>query len=823
MHSLVQDLRHGFRVMDKTPGFTVAAILTLALGIGAVITVVSFSDAVFLRKLPVPNADKLVRVALAPYGNWTTSYRQYAIFRDHNQSFQTLAAHYSTAPLYVRANGVSNEVESAVVTWNYFLLLGIQPALGRFFNAEEDSVPMRNPVVVISYDFWQARYRGDLRVLGQTMTINGTAFQVVGVAPKDFAGVEMGVAPNQLWIPTMMLPVGYRFCDALTGSEMVGVSQPGTQHWECRALSMIGRLNPGVPREQAAAEMQAIRPLAIRPGYNDTQERMTVEPLQGVRAMERRFFVDLETRLGAAAAFLLLIACANVAGLLIARGAARTREIATRLALGARRSRVVRQLVTESLLLAIAGGALGVLIAHWATRGLMTFYRVDDEGYPRYFDMHTDYYVLAAAPAIALVCTLLAGVLPALHSTRSDVATSLKSGSGGTRARNRSQTVLVAAQIALSFCLLVPTGLLLRSLRNIEYPGFDPAHVAGLRLRPRLVGYSPEKAQAFVGEACRRLESLPGVESVTLAGPVGFVWGQGNDATVSLPDEAANPGHQRTIFYQEVGTKYFSTLRIPFLRGRDFAESDTPQSPLVAIVNRTLAQQLWKTTAAIDRALTVDRKNFRVVGVVQDAQISSELDGPVPEAYFAYWQNAFQPQVDARLAVRVGGDPQSAVPALKRAITDLDPQVPITETMPLSTQVRGRYVDLRVAAAVLTSAGSLALLLAALGIYSTVAFSVTQSTREIGVRVALGALPKQVVKVFMSFSLQMVLSGLAVGCLMSLIASRLMAAWLFGVSSIDPVVLVATLCALVTATALAAYVSALAAARIDPVEALRHD
>lgn len=824
MSGFLQDLRYSLRIQTKTPVFTIVAILTLGLGIAAVVTVFSFSDAIFLRKIPVPNTTKLVRIALSPYGTWETSYRQYAIFRDQNRSFQSLAAHYSTAPLYVRANGIANDVQSAIVTWNYFPMLGIQPALGRFFAPAEDSAPMRNPVVVISHDFWQARYQGDRNVLGQTMTINGTAFQIIGVAPKGFAGVEMGVAPNQLWIPTMMLPVGYRFCDALNGNEMIGASQPGTQHWECRVLSMIGILKPGVTRQQAAAEMQGLRHFAIRPGYNDTEERMIVEPVRGVREMDRRFFVDLAGRLGATGSLLLLIACANVAGLLIARGAVRTREMATRLAVGASRSRIVRQLLTESLMLALAGGGLGVLIAQWANRGLMNFYSVNDEGYPLYFDLHSDHGVLVGAVVVTLFCTVLAGLLPAWHNAHSDVTGSLKSDSGGVRGRSRTQAVLVAAQIALSFGLLVPTGLLLRSLQHVEFrAGFDVKQVAGLRLRPRLVGYAPERAQAFVREACRRLEALPGVESVTLTAASGSVWGRGNDALVSLPREALKSGQQYRMFYQEVGPHYFATLSIPFLRGRDFLETDTSQSPLVVIVNETLAQQLWNTTAVIDRILSVDNKDFRVVGVVKDAQISNPVEGPIPEAYFAYWQNVFRPQVDARLAVRVAGNVQAALGSLTDAMAEVDSQVPITETMPLFDQVRGRYVDLRVAASVLTAAGVLALLFAVLGLYCAAAFAVSQSTGEIGVRMALGALPRQVVRVFMSRSLRMVIGGLSAGFVLSAIGSRFLAAWLFGVSASDPTVYVVVGFVLATASGLAAYLPALTAARIEPMAALRHE
>jgi predicted permease len=811
--TLNQDLRFALRMFRRAPAFTSIAVITIALGIAANVTVFSFIDALFLKELPVKDPSRLVRI----FGTDRSkehrefSYSEYANLRDHATTVDQLITHYSTAPFYVNANNRAGEVQGAVVSANYFPTLGVTPNLGRFFTAQEDLVPDRDAVAVIGYGLWRDWFGADAAVVGKTMRINSRVFQIIGVAPQSFRGVQVGASPNEIWIPAMMLRTGYRWCDAIQD--------------DCTTLSILGRLKPGKTVRQASAEMAALAgQFAAAHRGMDVSEGAWATPAVGAQlgAGDMRRVAQL---LSVTAIALLLIACVNLAGLLVARGAARAKEIAMRLSLGAARGRILRQLLTESVLLAAAGGTLGFALSLATNQMLIGFYTTDSEGYAQWFDISLDPRTVLCAAALSLLTGILFGILPAFQAARQDTAPVLKgevdSGSSGSSLSARN--VLVTCQIALSLALLVGAGLMARSVANIEDgQAFDPRHVVLLRLRPRLVGYSPERAQAFQREVVRRLESLAGVMSASLKSGPGFVWAGGDELRMSLPGQPpAVADRARTVRSQEIGPRFFATLGIPFIQGRDFDDRDRTGSAPVAIVSESLAAELWPGSPALDRIVVLENQAYRVVGVVKDAGVRSVEEPTVPMAFISYWQDA--KSTDSRMCIRVAGDPQSELGRMKAAIASVDPNVPITEAMPMIAQVRGVFTNVRMARSVLFSAGGLALLLSGIGLYGVLAFVVGRRTREIGIRMAIGAQPHQVLALFLKQGLWLAAMGCIGGLALAIATTRLLSAFLYGVAVRDPAsFLVGAVVLLVVAVA-ATYLPSRRAARVDPMVALRHE
>jgi predicted permease len=804
LEALLQDVRFGLRILRKSPGFTLISLMTVAIGIAANVCVFSIVDEFLLSSVPARDAAGLVRIEGA------YSYPEYAYLRDHAQTLREVAAHYSTAPLYVTINGESGELQGAVVSSSYFSMLGLQPYLGRFFTPAEDSLPDRDALAVLSYEMWRGTYGGDPNILGKTLFINQQTFTIIGVMAEDFRGVIMGGVPNQVWIPSMMLRVGYRWCSAF---------EPG-----CTPLELMGRLAPARTIAQAQAEVAGLlRQLrSTAPGFD---ERQTISlTSHSDIAGDRRYAAELLRILAVTAGLLLLVVCANLGGLLLARGPGRTSEIAMRLTLGAARGRVVRQLLTENLILAGIGGALGVVLSSWISKLLLDFYAVDDEGYRHFYDLRPDPIVFIYSMVITAVAAMLFGLLPAWRTSRVDLNESLKgAGSVSASGRTWSRVTLVAVQLAFSLALIVAAGLLTRSTASIEGGhNMDVHHVLGLRLRPKLLEYPPQKAQAFEQEAVRRLRELPGVESVSLAEGHGFVWQGNGRMRLILPGKIyPKPADEPIVRDFGIAPDYFTTLRIPFVAGRDFNQHDIPASPRVAIVNETLAHEILPAGLPLGRSISLDGVPYQIVGIVKDAQFHSALQGPVPVAYVDYWQN--ENEVDARMCVRVAGDPAAASPAIRKTIASIDPDVPVTETLPLIDQVRGTYVDLRVASAALTAVSALAIFLCAMGLYAVIAYDVKRRTREIGVRMALGAKPGQVVKLFVKQGVLLVLIGSVAGLALALAATRLLASYLFGVRPLDPATFSLAGAFLLAVALLASYLPSRKASRVGPMVALRHE
>ena len=810
VETLWQDLRYGARMLRKNPGLTSVAVLTTALGIAANVTVFSVVDALFLRSVPAKNPERLVRIQ-APEndGGGYFSVPEFSYLREHSKTVEDLTTHYSTAPLYISANGETGEVQGAVVSSSYFPLLGLRPYLGRFFTPGEDSVADRDAVSVLGYGFWQRIYNGDSNVLGKTLLINGHTFTIVGVMPPDFHGVEIGGMPNEIWIPAMMVRVGYRHCDGF---------QPS-----CTILSIMGRLKPGTSMPKAQAEIAALlQQLRASDSTFDQRIGASVTPATGMSG-NREYNLMLVRLLAAIAVVLLLIVCANLGGLLVARGTARRGEIAMRLALGAGRGRIVHQLLTESLLLALAGGAGGFLLSTWTSRLLVNFYSVDDEGYKHLFDVRPDATVLLFSLAVAAAAGLLFGLLPALQASRTDLNDALKGGGGTVGAsRKSSRTALATVQVAFSLALLVGAGLLARSAAFIQSgSNMDLRHVLGLRLPVSLIHYPPDKARTFKQEVVRRLRGLPGVQSVSLAKGQGLIWNPWPSARATLPGKTyTKPEEEPRIAVKPIAPDYFATLRIPFVSGRDFNNSDKPGSPPVTIVNETFARQIAANRLPLGQTVLIDAKPYQIVGLVKDAQMRSSIEGPLAVAYVPFWQD--ETLLEARMCIRVAGDPAAALSMVRRAIASIDPEVPVTETMPLMDQVRGAYTDARVASAVLSCAAFLALILSVMGLYGVVSYEVGRRTKEIGVRTALGARPHDVLRLFLRQGFGVVLTGALFGGGLALATTRLLGAWLFGVGSADPLSFGVATAVLLAATVTATYLPARRALRVDPMVALRY-
>ena len=806
-----QDLRFAARILRKNPGLTFVAVLTAGLGIAANVTVFSVVDALFLRSVPGKNPERLVRI-LAPEndGEGYFSLPEFTYLREHAKTVEDLTAHYSTAPLYLSANGDIGEVQGAVVSSSYFSMLGLRPYLGRFFTPDEDSLADRDAVAVLGYGFWQRIYNGDSHAIGKTFLINGHTFTVVGIMPSDFHGVEIGGMPNEIWIPAMMIRVGYRHCDGF---------EPN-----CTILGMMGRLKSGIRAAEAQAEIATLmQQLRASNSAFDERYGASVRPAIGMSG-NREYNLMLVRLLGTVAGVLLLIVCANLGGLLIARGTARGREIAMRLTLGAGRGRIVRQLLTESLLLAFAGGTVGFLLSTWTSRLLVNFYSVDDEGYKHLFDVRPNATVLLFSLAVTAAAGVLFGLLPALQAGRTNLNQTLKGGGGALGSSGRlSRTALAAVQVAFSLALLVGAGLLARSAAFIESgANMDLHHVLGLRLPVSLVHYPANKAYTFKQEVVRRLRELPGVESVSLAKGQGLIWMSGQRATATLPGKTyAKTEDEPVVRAKPIAPEYFGTLKIPFISGRDFNDSDKPGSPPVTIVNETFARQIAANRLPLGQTVLIDDKPYQIVGLVKDAQMRSAIEGPLPVAYVPFWQD--ETLLEARMCIRVAGDPAAALHMVRKTIAGIDPDVPVTETMPLMDQLRGAYTDARVASAVLSCAAFLALVLSAMGLYGVVSYEVGGRTKEIGVRTALGARPHDVVRLFLRQGFGVVLTGAFFGGGLAFATTRLLGAWLFGVGSADPLSFGVATAVLLAATVTATYLPARRALRVDPIVALRYE
>jgi predicted permease len=812
MNTLIQDLKFGLRMLAKNAGFTAVAVLTLALGIGANSTIFSWINSTLLN--PIPGITHTGGMFALSRGGTATkapsfSYLDYVDLRERNRSFSGLMAS-DIRPMDLTGAGRPERVWGTLATANYFDVLGVRPLLGRSFLPGEEQKPGGAPVVVISYRLWQSHFGAEPSVLGRTVDVNHHPFSIVGIAPPAFQGSQTGLR-SDLWIPMMM-------------EEQV---VPGGDRLHRRSsdwLSLLGRLSPGISPQRAQQEMNALMQQIAEqypdahPGRND----VTLHPLWRAPHGANAYFYILLPMLMAIAGVVLLLACANVANLLLVRSTARSREIAIRLSLGAGRFRLVRQFLAESLLLALAGGGVAALLTVWTAGTFAEF--VPPTNLPISLAVGFDHTVLLATLAISVVATMIFGVLPALRTCRLAPSVVLKEGSGtasGGLQKARLASALVVAQIGLSLLLLICAGLFIRGFRKAQRfdPGFNPDHVlvASFDLFP--AGYTAAGGSVFQRQLLAKLETLPGVLSVTLADwiPFGFV----TDSTTTKLEGYVPQAHESmSIREADVGPNYFRTMQIPLLAGRDFTSQDTDASQPVAIINQVLADRYWPRQNAIGKWLDAEGQRFTVVGIARTGHYDRLDETPQPFFYLPMFQDYSH---DATIHARVSGDPLAFASAVEKTVHELNADLPIVDAAPLNSQVELASTNQRIAATFVGAFGMLALVLAAVGIYGVVAYTTRQRTHEIAIRVAMGAQRADVFRLVLGQGLLLTLAGLAVGIAASLALTRYLKSVLFGVTATDVLTYAAVALLLCLVSLAACYIPARRATKIDPMTALRHE
>jgi predicted permease len=804
MNALLQDLRYGIRVLRGAPAFTALAVFTLALGIGASTVVFSILNTLYQRPPAVHEGERLVLAELKHRG---ISPAEYAFHRDHSTSFAGLAAEWPTSHTYLGGSGNPRMLLAAIVTANYFNVLEVRPARGRFFVPEEDRAGTGTGVVVLSDHLWRTEFGGDPDVLGKTLKLNSRTQTIVGVAPAWFHGILAGV-DDDLWMPASAVSIMDSGCTA---------KQSTCSFFE----NFVGRLKPGRQKEAAQDEMSALNRQweGLHPEL--VQSSILVYWARGLHPAWRAEVSPLPKLLLSAVAMLLLIASANVSSLLLARGTSRSKEIAVRLALGAGRSRIVRQLLTESALLAAAGCAVGLAMLVASQGWLSRFPFHDNEGFASYYNVGLNRPVLLATVSLSTLVVFVFGLLPAMRSSHAAPMSALKTTDAASGQSTRLRAILVVAQMALASTLGCAALLVVRSLDHVVMgPGFDPSHVAFVRVSPSRLGYTPQDSARIQKETQRKLETVPGVQSVTFS--QWFPWWTSHDAWVALPGHSDVEERSRIhAFYNRVAPNFFATLRIPLLRGRDFSAFDQSNTPRVIIVNESLASQMWPGQDPVGRTIVIDGLEHTVVGMAHDAQYNPVSDRPSLFFYLPYWQAS--DGGDARFFVRTTADPGPMLRPLKLAIREIAPDVPVGED---ATMVEGLLADfgpLRLARAVLGFAGAAALFLCSIGLYGVLAFLVAQRTREIAIRIALGATRQGVLGLFLRQGMTLALAGVLTGLLAALVGGRLLAAMLYSVSPSDPVILALVAFVLAAACLLASYIPARRASKVDPMVALRYE
>jgi predicted permease len=814
MGNLWQDLRYGFRRLIKTPGFTLVAVVSLALGIGANTAIFSLVDTVLLRPLPVREPKQLVELYGTLHKGADYTIQSHLNFKDYgDRSGDVLSGllGYRFAAMSLSHNGANERVWGYMVSGNYFDVLGVQPAIGRGFLPEEDKTPGSHPVAVLSYGCWQSRFGGDPSVVGRTASINNRQFTIVGVAPKGFIGTEIAYSP-EVFVPFMM------------AKEI----EPGSTWLESRTednLFAVGRLKDGVTKAQAEAALAALTNQLAQehPQENEGRGLRLLPP--GLFLPEiRDSVITFSAVLMGVVGLVLLLACVNLANLLLARATERRKEIAIRLALGASRARLVRQLLTESVVLSLAGGALGLLIATWVN-DLVSAIKLPTD-IALVFDLRIDWRVLAFTLAVSLLTGVVFSLLPALQSSNPDVVPALKDETslGGFR-RSRLRNALVVAQVALSLVLLISAGLIVRGLQAAQAmrPGFNPQNAVALSFDLGLQGYDEQRGRAFQREIVERAKQLPGVRAVTLTNnlPLSIDYSSSGIYIEGQPAPKNSDLPLATPFF--AGLDYFKTLGIPLVSGRDFTAQEDKRESRVAVVNETFARKFWHGGDAVGKRFNFgspDDPYWTVIGVAADGKYNTLGEEPKPVVYRPLMRDY---NSNVTLVARVEGDPRGALASLRDAVGSLDPTLPIYSPKTLTEHMNIPLFPARMAAMVLGSFGVLALLLAAIGIYGVMSYVVAGRTREIGLRMALGADRRSVLRLSVGQGMTLAVIGLGVGLALALAAARLLTSQLYGVSPTDPATFAGVVALLASVAFLACYLPARRATKVDPMIALRYE
>jgi predicted permease len=812
MGVLFQDVRYGLRMLAKSPGFTAIVVLTLALGIGANSTIFSWINSTLLNPIPgATHTSDLVTVMRGERSEHPTpplSYLDYEDLRDHTQSLSGLLAYHDDF-MSLTGTDKPERIYGALTTANYFDVLGVRPILGRGFLPAEEQRRGGASVAVISESMWRARFGSDRSIIGRAIQINRRLYTIVGVAPPDFQGCKTGLRAD-VWIPLGM------------DQFVWGSSRPEDRgaFW----LNVLGKLKPGVDRQQAEGELNLLMQQIIENSRNVDRgpSQITLDPLWRSPFGANVYMYKTLPMLLALAAVLLLLACANVANLLLVRSVTRRREIALRLALGASRWRVLRQLLVESVLLALAGGGLAMLLTTWTAGTFGAF--IPPTSLPLTLNGHADRTVLLVTMVISILSAMVFGILPGLRTSSLAPITVLKeeagSMSGGIH-KSRLSRALVVVQLSLSLLLLICAGLFARSLQNAQRldPGFDPNHVllASYELGP--AGYSEAQGIAFHRQLLSKLEALPGVGSVTLAdfSPLSFTL----HTDYVYPDGyLPQPGESMEVSRAIVGPNYLRTMRIPIIAGRDFTEQDIEKSQRVALVNEEFIARYWSGQDAIGKRISIYGQWFTVVGVARNGKYRRLVYAPEP----VFFQPLYQRYRDlVTIHARVSGDPQAYAAAVERTVHELNADLPVFGVTTLKSSMQLGSIFERLAGTFAGVFGFLALILAAVGIYGVIAYTTRQRTHEIAIRIALGARRADVFWLVLGQGLLLTLTGLAAGIAVSLALTRYLKSVLFGVTATDLLTYAAVVLLLCLVSLVACYIPARRATKVDPMVALRYE
>src|SRR5690348_1491110 len=821
--TVFQDFRYAARQLGRSPGFAIIVVLTLALGIGANAAIFSIVDWLLLRPLPVANPGQLATIwqqqgnqqVLFP-GSSVPDYRELA-----SQSTAAFDDVFGYAPDLIGLRVRDNKPERVItnyVTGNFFSALGLKPALGRLILPSEGRAPGSDPVIVLSYSFWRRRMGGDAGILGTRVLVNGHPLTVVGIAPEGFHGIAPFLSVDG-YVPLGMGTVIDQPPDFMSNRGQ-------------RGLILLGRLRPYVSPQQAQAAIAVVAQRLARQ-YPDVDKNLTmmVFPEAGSRLGDPRtnsvslicgLFLGL-------AGLVLLLACVNVANILLVRASTRAREMAIRAALGARRGRLVRQLLIESILVAVLGGAAGLLIGWLGTTALTSINLQTD--LPILLELSFDWRVFAYAFIVALLTGVVVGVFPALRASRRDLSSALHEGGRGIiGTRQRVRTALVVAQVAGSLMLLIMAGLLTRSLGHVQQTnlGFDPTQVVDLTMDPAEIGYHPEQTREFYRELLTRIRATPGVVSATSASSVPFGYYGSSDSPL-VDGYQPPPGQGAPVaMVNYISTEYFDTLRVPLTRGRAFTDADNESAPYVAIINETFAKRFWPNQDVVGQEfkLTGDTKhNLKIVGVARDAryQFFTIAGAGQPYVYLPLAQHAEAATLQT-VQVRTAGDPGSMIPALEQAVFALAPNLPVFEmkTMSQALYSLNGFLIFQVGAGLAAALGGLGLVLSVVGVYGVISYAASQRTHEIGVRMALGAQPGEILRMIFRQGIFIVILGLLVGVACALAVARVVGTFLT-VSATDPVTYVSVSIVLAIVALTACAIPARRAMRVDPMVALRYE
>lgn len=854
MHTLIQDLRYGLRVLRKSPGFAAIAILSLALGVGANTALFSSVDAVLLKTLPVKDPEHLVLFnweAGKPFrtsgtrgifvgglppdrrGGSSFHYGLFEKMRDEVKAQQTpLTDLFAFANFWEQnalIDGQAEQTKMYGVSGGYFAGVGVPARLGRTLTDEDDNASAP-PAAMISHAYWQERFGADPSVIGKQIKLNQNDFTIVGVTPAGFNGTLQVDDRPSITIPLAFEPL-------LLGENSAQTKRNGrpASWW----LHVMGRARPGATLAQARDSLngsfQALA-LELMPPPRKENEKAQIETkdypilvaLPGARGMweMRKIYSRTIYLLFGVVGLVLLIACANVANLLLARSASRGGEITVRLAVGAGRWRLVRQLLTESILLAALGGAVGVLFAFWGKEALSAMGSTRGSFLPPGDQYSLNWRVLGFTVGVSLITGIVFGLAPAWRATRADLTSALKTSNRGSSAITRSRLIkgLVVIQVAMSVVLLVGAGLFVRTLRNLEGVdvGFNQQNLLLFSIKPSAVGYKDQKLAQFYEQLLPRLDAIPGARLATF-GSVPLIANYMNNTSLILPGETAQSAAEHTANVQIVRENYFATMEVPFLRGRGFSPQDNEKSSPVVIVNEKLAKKFFPDQEAIGKRVSLEMvKDIEIVGIVRDTKYNSQRDDTEPLIYLP-WRQHLGDAGEMFFAVRVAGDPFALVPSVREVVRGADVNLPVTRVSTQVQQTRDTLIEERTFAGLVSFFGALALLLAAIGLYGVMAYSVTQRRHEMGIRMALGARAIDVLRLVIRNGASLALVGIVLGLAGAFAATRLMKSLLFGVTATDVTTFVIVSVVILLVAVLACFIPARRAAKVDPMEALRYE